>query len=209
MRVHPKSRPSLLLSVLTWLVCAGLSIAACKSGPPDPLDEHRKACKDLESAKQLRAGLTVEECAKELKAAADARDPARRAEELTQRLAALVLAGKGSSDPSQRQELRDTMIAVQGLGKPAVPALQARMSGSQDPELRIAVAKALVHICGGDCNAQEWSCIVPALLEGISSDKPGEVRLESIKGLTRCTGKEFGDDAAAWRAWWDASRVKK
>lgn len=199
----------LSFALLCGLLSAGLLQASCKPGPPDPLDEHRKACRDLEAAKQLRAGLTVEECAKDLKSAADARDPARRAEELTQRLAALVLAGKGSSDPSQRQELRDTLIAVQGLGKPAVPALQARMNGSQDPDLRIAVARALVHICGADCNTQSWSCIVPALLEGISSEKPAEVRLESIKGLTRCTGKEFGDDPAAWRAWWSATAVEK
>ena len=205
MRVPSMNARPLLLALL----CAGLSQASCKSGPPDPLDEHRASCRDLEAKKQLRAGLTVEECAKELKLVADVRDPARRAEELTQRVAALVLAGKGSNDPSQRQELRDALIAVQGLGKPAVPALQARMTGSQDPDLRIAVARALVHICGADCNTQQWSCIVPALLEGLTTDKPGEVRLESIKGLTRCTGKELGDDPAAWRAWWDATGVKK
>ena len=186
------------LAVLAAALCAS---SACTQAP-DPLEEHRKACRELDASKSLRAGLTVDECAKELKAAAEARDPARRAEELTQRLAALVIAGKSGTDATQRQELRDTLAAVQGLGKPAVPALQQRLTGSQDPDLRIAVAKALVNICGEDCAAQSYACIVPALLEGTTTDKPAEVRLESIKGLSRCTGQGFGDDAAAWRAWW-------
>ena len=186
---------------LALLVAALCAAAACKQAP-DPLQEQRKACRELDASKSLRAGLTVEECAKELKAAADARDPARRAEELTQRLAALVIAGKSGTDATQRQELRDTLAAVQGLGKPAVPALQQRMTGSQDPDLRIAVAKALVNICGEDCELRSYSCIVPALLEGTTTDKPAEVRLESVRGLARCTGQSFGDDPPAWRAWW-------
>jgi hypothetical protein len=194
-------QPAMRLPSLALLAAALCAVSACKQAP-DPLDEHRKACRELDASKSLRAGLTVEECAKELKAAADARDPARRAEELTQRLAALVIAGKSGSDATQRQELRDTLIAVQGLGKPAVPALQQRMTGSQDPDLRIAVAKALVNICGEDCAVQNYSCIVPALLEGTTTDKPAEVRLESIKGLSRCTGQGFGDDPSAWRTWW-------
>jgi hypothetical protein len=189
------------LPPLVLLAAALCAVSACKQAP-DPLEEQRKACRELDASKSLRAGLTVEECAKELKAAADARDPGRRAEELTQRLAALVLAGKSGTDAVQRQELRDTLAAVQGLGKPAVPALQQRMTGSQDPDLRIAVARALVNICGEDCAKQEFSCIVPALLEGTTTDKPAEVRLESIKGLTRCTGQGLGDDPPAWRAWW-------
>jgi hypothetical protein len=187
------------LALLAAALCA---LPACKLPSDGPVDEHRKACLELEASKSLRAGLTVEECAKELKAAAEARDPARRAEELAQRLAALVIAGKSGSDAVQRQELRDTLIALQGLGKPAVPALQQRMNGSQDPDLRIAVAKALVNICGEDCPVRHYSCIVPALLEGTTTDKPAEVRLESIKGLTRCTGQQLGDDPTAWRAWW-------
>ena len=194
------SRANLLATLL-------LGSLACNRAP-DPLDEHRKACKELEASKSLRAGLSIEECARDLKAAADARDPARRAEELSQRLAALVIAGKSNADATQRQELRDTLIALQGLGKPAVPALQQRLTGSQDGDLRIAVAKALVNICGEDCSKQQYSCIVPALLEGTTSDRPTEVRLESIKGLSRCTGKEYGDDPAAWRAWW-AEQSKK
>jgi hypothetical protein len=196
-----------LRTPVALLAFALAALPACKQAP-DPLDEHRKACKELDAAKSLRAGLTVEECAKELKAAAEARDPARRAEELAQRLAALVIAGKSNSDATQRQELRDTLIALQGLGKPAVAPLQQRMTGSQDPDLRIAVAKVLVNICGEDCALQSYSCIVPALLEGTTSDKPAEVRLESIKGLSRCTGKAFGDDPAAWRAWWSEQPKK-
>lgn len=194
-------QPAMRLPSFALLAAALCAATACKPAP-DPLEDQRKACRELDASKSLRAGLTVEECAKELKAAADARDPARRAEELTQRLAALVIAGKSSADATQRQELRDTLVAVQGLGKPAVPALQQRMAGSQDPDLRIAVARALVNICGEDCALQRYSCIVPALLEGTTTDKPAEVRLESVRGLSRCTGQTFGDDPQAWRAWW-------
>jgi hypothetical protein len=183
------------------LLAVSLALCACTKAP-DPLEEHRKACRDLQASKSLREGLSIEECAKELKAASDARDPARRAEELTQRIAALVIAGKSGADASQKQELKDAIAAVELLGRPAVPALQERLGGSQDADVRIAVAKALVHICASDCQAQTFSCIVPALLEGTTADKPSEVRIESIRGLTRCTGKEYGDDPPAWRAWW-------
>ena len=32
---------------------------------------------------------------------------------------------------------------------------------------------------------------------------PPEIRLESIRGLTRCTGQTLGGDPAAWAAWWE------
>jgi hypothetical protein len=191
-------------SLLVALAClAGCTLAACQKGV-DPLDEHRAACRELESKKQLRAGLTIDECAKELKAAAEARDPARLAEEGVQRIAALVLAGKGSLDPGKKQELADAIVSVERLGKPAVPALNARLNGSQDLELRDAVAKALVTICALDCLKQEWSCIIPALLEGALPEQPFEARRDSIKSLTRCTGKELGEDPAAWRSWYSS-----
>jgi hypothetical protein len=41
---------------------------ACNRGP-DPLAEQRKTCQQLADSKSLKAGLTVDECAKQLKAA--------------------------------------------------------------------------------------------------------------------------------------------
>ena len=184
----------------TALVLSLAGISACKTAV-DPLDEHRATCRALQAQGQLRAGLAIDDCAKQLKAAADENDPARRAEELVGRIQALVQEQKGKEGPP-RDELRQAIAAVQALGKPAAPSLQSRFEASHDADLRIALAKALVGICYEDCAKQKFDCIVPALLEGTTADKPAEIRQASLKSLASCTGKEFGDDAAGWTSWW-------
>ncbi len=185
---------------LIGLLLSMTAIAACKTAV-DPLDEYRATCRTLQAQGQLRAGLAIDDCAKQLKTAADESDPAKRADELAGRIQALVQEQKGKEGPP-RDELRQAIAAVQALGKPAAPALQTRFEASHDPDLRIALAKALVGICYEDCAKQKFDCIVPALLEGATSDKPAEIRQASLKSLASCTGKEFGDDAAAWTSWW-------
>jgi hypothetical protein len=66
------------------------------------------------------------------------------------------------------------------------------------------VARLLVSACADDCTQNKFDSIVPGLLEGLSDDKPIEVRRESVKGLTRCTGQQLGEDGKAWREWWAA-----
>ena len=72
-----------------------LLVALACNRAPDPLAEHRKTCEQLLEQKALKAGLSVENCAKELKSRADLNDPARRAEDVVDRIAQLVTAGKG------------------------------------------------------------------------------------------------------------------
>jgi hypothetical protein len=132
-----------------------LSLAACKSAP-DPLAAEKAQCQALAQQKELKSGLTVAECAKRLKEASDANDPALRANELLDRVQGLVAAGKaGPQSASQRQELTDALSSLQELGRPAVPPLLKKLSSAQDPDLRIAVARVLVTLCSEDCDAQK------------------------------------------------------
>jgi hypothetical protein len=177
---------------------ASLPFAGCKKAP-DPLEQHRALCRSLAEGKQLRQGLSVEECARELKARADLADPGRQAAELVDRVTHLVTAGRGEP---QKTELRDALDALLRIGRPAVAPALARLRGSGDPDVRLALARVLIGVCAGDCAEKKFDCIVPALLEGTSEDKPSDVRREAERGLLRCTGEQFGDDPTAWRAWW-------
>jgi hypothetical protein len=51
-----------------------LAAIACNRGP-DPLAAQRKTCQDLADQKALKAGLTVDDCAKQLKARDEAAAP--------------------------------------------------------------------------------------------------------------------------------------
>ncbi|MFH0944067.1 MAG: hypothetical protein V2A76_02615 [Planctomycetota bacterium] len=42
---------------------------------------------------------------------------------------------------------------------------------------------------------------IDILLKGLDSDSP-QVRRSSLEHLNRLTRQDFGDDGAAWRAWW-------
>jgi hypothetical protein len=176
------------------LVCC--LAAGCRR---DPLDEYRATCSKLRDDDALRPRLSVEDCARELKSRADLADPALRAEELIDRIARLVVEGRGKPT---RLELRDALADLKQLGRPAEASALARLRASNDPELRIALARVLVGICAEDCARRRFDCIVPALLEGTGEERPPEVRVESEKALARCTGERIGDDPAAWRAWW-------
>ena len=50
------------------------AVVACNRAP-DPLAEQRKTCQQLADQKALKAGLTVDDCAKQLKARDDAAAP--------------------------------------------------------------------------------------------------------------------------------------
>jgi hypothetical protein len=177
-------------------VLLALSLSCQK--PPDPLAEQRVLCRSLEQGHQLRPGLSVDECARKLKEAADRDDPARKASDLVDRIVQLAIQGK----ESDRTELRDAQGSLQRIGRPAVAPALSRLLASPDSNARLALARVLVGICGDDCADRKFECIVPALLEGTDDDRPPEARREAERGLMRCTGEQFGDDPTAWRKWW-------
>ena len=185
------------------ILLATLSAALGCKHPPDPLEAPRAQCQKLADAKELKSGMTVEACAKELRAA----DPAVRAQALLEQIQALVTAGKGPTQQTapQHQALADALQGLASLGKPAVPPAQKLMTESKDPDLRIALARVLVALCIDDCAGQKWDCIVPALLEGATPDKPQEVRTAAVRGLNSCTQQLIGDDPAAWRKWYEST----
>jgi hypothetical protein len=174
-----------------------LLLIACNKAP-DPLAEQRALCRTLEAKHELRSGLGVDECARKLKEAADLNDPAHKASDLVDRIVALAIQG----GPGDRAELRDAQDSLERIGRPAVAPTLSRMQASPDGDARLALARVLVGICGGDCADRKFDCIVPALLEGTGDDRPPEARREAELGLTRCTGEQLGDDPAAWRKWW-------
>lgn len=188
--------------MLGRIAAVSILLAAACASRADPLAEHRSTCEQLQKSGQLKKGLDLEACARQLKASADAADPKTHANDALDKLAALIVKGRGSKDESHTAAVRDAVEALQRLGRSAAPLALKRLESSRDADFRIAVAKALVNVCMPDCGLADYSCIVPALLEGVSDDKPAEVRREAEKGLLRCTGQELGDDPAAWRKWW-------
>jgi hypothetical protein len=183
------------------LLWATLALGGCKR-TRDRLDAERAQCRALAEAKQLRAGLGIEDCAAQLKAIADASDPAVRAGDLMDQAQALVSKSRGTGAFLQHREVSRILSELQQLGRPAVPAMLRRLSTSRDLDLRIALARVLVVLCSEDCGQRRWDCIVPAMLEGTTDDKPAEVRISATRGLERCTQQPFGDDAAAFRRWY-------
>jgi hypothetical protein len=185
---------------IVWTLLAPVSLAfsfSCAK-PPDPLAEQRALCRALEQNHQLRPGLGIDECARKLKETADLNDPVRKAAELVDRVVQLAMEGR----LSERTELRDAQDLLQRIGRPAVAPALSRLQASPDSNARLALARVLVGICGQDCAERKFDCIVPALLEGTSDDRPPEARREAERGLLHCTGEQFGDDPAAWRKWW-------
>src|SRR3954468_14829860 len=185
---------------IAWTLPAALLLAfslSCQK-PPDPLAEQRALCRALEEHHQLRAGLSVDECARKLKETADLNDPARKAAELADRIVQLATHGRAT----EKVEMRDAQDSLQRLGRPAVAPAMSRLQGTPDAVARIALARVLVGICGSDCADRKFDCIVPALLEGTTDEVPPEARREAELGLYHCTGEQFGNDASAWRKWW-------
>ncbi len=64
-----------------------------------------------------------------------------------------------------------------------------------DPALRASAAEALGRI-GGET-------AVPLLIEALSRDAP-TVRQQAANALRSLTGERWGNDAAAWRRWWES-----
>jgi hypothetical protein len=177
--------------------------SACKNaGAADPLAEQRKTCQQLANDKQLRAGVSVDDCARQLQQAESRVEPGRQAEELADRLQQLVAASHQRPDPSQEEQLNLVVSKLQGLGRAAVPPALSMMTTSIDPDLRAPLARVLTTVCAADCAAHKFDCIVPALLEGTSDDKPADVRRDSAAALAHCTGETVQGEASAWRKWW-------
>lgn len=89
--------------------------------------------------------------------------------------------------------------ALDGLGVVAAPdaaALLADMLAHGDLLERRSAAILLVH--------QDPEVAVPALIAALG-DADEVVRANALDALrTRSRGRDFGSDAAAWRAWWQA-----
>lgn len=183
--------------------------AACKpAGAADPLEAQRKTCQQLAADKQLRAGVSIDDCVRQLHEADSRVDAGRQAEELTDRLQALVAAAHQHRDASQDQQLNVVVTKLQGLGRAAVPPALSMMTSSIDPDLRAPLARVLASACAADCASRRFDCIVPALLEGTSEDKPADVRRDSAAALARCTGETLAGEPSAWRKWWAAREAR-
>ena len=188
-----------MLARIACLV-ALLASAACNR-PPDPLAEHRTTCEKLQKAGQLKKDLTLEVCAQKLKAVADASDPRPKIDEVLSRISTLSSKARGAGDDAGKAAVRAASDELARLGKPAIKPALAKLESSIDPDFRLAVARGLVGACKSDCASGEFSCIVPALLEGAGADKPAKVRADSGEALRQCTGQAFGDEPAAWNKW--------
>ena len=195
-----------IVAALTLVLAAA---CACRAAP-DPLAEHRATCEKLQKAGQLKKGLALEDCAKRLKAVADAQKPPReqildslghaQAEDLLENLAKAVSAAR--ADLTKRPAVRDAVSALRQLGRPAIEPALAQMQSSIDGDFRAAIAEALSKTCAADCADKNFTCIVPAFLEQLREGLPAQTRHEAAEGLARCTGEKLGEDAGAWRKWW-------
>lgn len=185
--------------------------SACKNAGavPDPLAEQRKTCQQLAADKQLRAGVSVDDCARQLQSADSRVDTGHQAEELADRLQQLVAASHQRREPSQDAQLNIVVGKLQGLGRAAVPMALSMMTSSIDPDLRAPLARVLATACAADCAARKFDCIVPALLEGTSDDKPADVRRDSAAALVRCTGETVQGEPSAWRKWWSEREARQ
>ncbi|HWO18289.1 MAG TPA: HEAT repeat domain-containing protein [Kofleriaceae bacterium] len=94
---------------------------------------------------------------------------------------------------------RVRVSALNGLGlvpSPESAALLTELAVRGDAGERRTAAILLVH--------QELAAAVPALL-GLLGDADEYVRSNALESLrARSRGRDFGTDAAAWRAWWAA-----
>ncbi len=89
--------------------------------------------------------------------------------------------------------------ALNGLGlvpSPDAARLLVELASRGDVGERRTAAILLVH--------QDPAAAVPALI-GLLGDADEYVRSNALESLrARSRGRDFGADAAAWRAWWDA-----
>jgi hypothetical protein len=94
---------------------------------------------------------------------------------------------------------RVRISALNGLGQlpsPESAALLAELASRGDVGERRTAAILLQH--------QELAAAVPALI-GLLGDADEYVRGNALASLrARARGRDFGTDAAAWRAWWQA-----
>jgi hypothetical protein len=117
---------------------------------------------------------------------------------------ALIKTLLESEDPRERQEAAFRLGGI-GPQEGVVPALIQAME--EDPNMRWVVAEALWKIGPPAAEA------VPALIQALEdecaaeSEQACDVEREAIvRALRGITGQGFGDDAAAWRKWWEEQR---
>lgn len=84
-----------------------------------------------------------------------------------------------------------------------VPALAQAMQ--EDPTMRWAICEGL-HAIGPDA-MEAVPALIEALEDGCNSEDKTWCAVERgalVRTLPKITGQDFGEDAAAWRAWWEA-----
>lgn len=92
--------------------------------------------------------------------------------------------------------LRPTAARVLGdLGDPAAIGALVEVLADGDDEVRWQAAWSLGRV--GD------SAAIEPLIDALDDRHP-DVRWFAVWSLNALTGQSFGDDAQAWRAWWDA-----
>jgi len=93
-----------------------------------------------------------------------------------------------------------TIRALKGCGWRAVLAHIALLAGNPDEYLRETAASELGRL--GDPRAIE------PLIRAFENDESIYVRGFAPDSLRKLTGEEIGDDAAAWRQWWEKNRER-
>ena len=101
----------------------------------------------------------------------------------------------GEADPGTRSGAAD---ALGKLGPPAVEAVPALMAALKDDEnnVQFAVVRALGNIGPAAQDA------VPMLIN-LLDDPDYMFDIYAAEALVKITGQGFGEDAQAWRQWWN------
>ena len=110
-------------------------------------------------------------------------------------VAALIQVLEGDENANARNAAAKTMGEI-GPEEGVIPALVKALEEDESTNVRVAVVGALGQI--GPDAAQA----VPALIQALE-DENVTVHVTVVSALQCITGQDFGEDAAAWRQWWE------
>lgn len=117
---------------------------------------------------------------------------------------ALIETLLGDPDPGVRGHAA-VVLGSMGSEEGVVSALVQAMV--DDPHMRWAVTEGLTHI--GPAAAEAVPALIQALEDGCASEFEAACDVERngiMRALCAVTGQDLGEDASAWRAWWEERR---